>query len=91
GLRSWQWLLLVEGLPAVLLGIACLFVLADWPEKAKWLTDDEKAVLARRLAMEQRAIASKHGTTLRDAMTNWRVFVLAFINFCGIVGSIGVG
>jgi len=91
GLRSWQWLLLVEGLPAVLLGIACLFVLADRPEKAKWLTDDEKAVLARRLAMEQRAIASKHGTTLRDAMTNWRVFVLAFINFCGIVGSIGVG
>ena len=91
GLRSWQWLLLIEGLPAVVLGIACLFVLADRPEKAKWLTDDEKAVLARRLALEQRNIASKHGTTLRDAMTNWRVFVLAFINFCGIVGSIGVG
>ncbi|WP_439894061.1 MFS transporter (plasmid) [Ralstonia sp. 25C] len=91
GLRSWQWLLLIEGLPAVLLGIACLFVLADRPEKAKWLTDEEKAVLARRLAMEQRDIASKHGATLRDAMTNWRVFVLAFINFCGIVGSIGVG
>ncbi|MGM3277244.1 MFS transporter [Ralstonia sp. 24A2] len=91
GLRSWQWLLLIEGLPAVVLGIACLFVLADRPEKAKWLTDDEKAVLARRLAMEQRDIASKHGASLRDAMTNWRVFVLAFINFCGIVGSIGVG
>ena len=91
GQRSWQWLLLIEGLPAVLLGIACLFVLADRPEKAKWLTDDEKAVLARRLALEQRDIASKHGATLRDAMTNWRVFVLAVINFCGIVGSIGVG
>ena len=91
GLRSWQWLLLIEGLPAVLLGIACLFVLSDRPEKATWLTDDEKTVLARRLAMEQRDIASKHGATLRDAMTNWRVFVLAFINFCGIVGSIGVG
>ncbi|CAJ0737327.1 Putative tartrate transporter [Ralstonia edaphis] len=91
GLRSWQWLLLIEGLPAVLLGIACLFVLADRPEKATWLTDDEKTVLARSLAMEQRDIASKHGATLRDAMTNWRVFVLAFINFCGIVGSIGVG
>ncbi|CAJ0790857.1 Putative tartrate transporter [Ralstonia mannitolilytica] len=91
GLRSWQWLLLIEGLPAVLLGIACLFVLADRPEKAKWLTDDEKAVLARRLALEQRDIANKHGANLRDAMTNWRVFVLAFINFCGIVGSIGVG
>ncbi|SAK94634.1 major facilitator transporter [Caballeronia catudaia] len=91
GLRSWQWLLLIEGLPAVLLGIACLFVLADRPEKAKWLSDDEKAALARRLSAEQRDIGAKHGNTLRDAMTNWRVFVLAFINFCGIVGSIGVG
>jgi len=91
GLRSWQWLLLIEGLPAVLLGIACLFMLADRPEKAKWLSDAEKSVLAHRLALEQRDIGSKHGTNLRDAMTNWRVFVLAFINFCGIVGSIGVG
>ncbi|AQH04086.1 MFS transporter [Caballeronia cordobensis] len=91
GLRSWQWLLLIEGVPAVLLGIACLFVLADRPEKAKWLTDEEKSSLARRLAMEQRDIGAKHGTNLRDAMTNWRVFVLAFINFCGIVGSLGVG
>lgn len=91
GLHSWQWLLLIEGLPAVLLGIACLFVLADRPEKAKWLSDDEKAALARRLSAEQRDIGAKHGNKLRDAMTNWRVFVLAFINFCGIVGSIGVG
>lgn len=91
GLRSWQWLLMIEGLPAVLLGIACLFVLADRPEKAKWLTQEEKAALARRLLAEQRDIGAKHGNKLRDAMTNWRVFVLAFINFCGIVGSIGVG
>jgi MFS family permease len=91
GLRSWQWLLLIEGVPAVILGIACLFVLADRPEKAKWLSDEEKAILARRLAAEQKGIAAKHGAKLRDAMTNWRVFVLAFVNFCGIVGSIGVG
>ncbi|MEX3760625.1 MFS transporter [Paraburkholderia phenoliruptrix] len=91
GLRSWQWLLLIEGLPAVLLGIACLFLLADRPEKARWLTAEEKHSLARRLALEQGDIGAKHGTNLRDAMTNWRVFVLAFINFCGIVGSVGVG
>jgi cyanate permease len=91
GLRSWQWLLLIEGLPAVLLGIACLFILADRPEKAKWLTEEEKSSLARRLAAEQSDIGNKHGKNLRDALTNWRVFVLAFINFCGIVGSVGVG
>ncbi|MGF6484290.1 MFS transporter [Paraburkholderia sp. JPY419] len=91
GLRSWQWLLLIEGVPAVLLGIACLFVLDDRPEKARWLTAEEKHSLARRLALEQGDIGAKHGTDLRDAMTNWRVFVLAFVNFCGIVGSVGVG
>ncbi|MBU9399995.1 MFS transporter [Burkholderia multivorans] len=91
GLRSWQWLLLIEGVPAVMLGIACLFVLADRPEKAAWLSDEERASLAKRLAVEQRDIGAKHGSKLRDAMTNWRVFVLAFINFCGIVGSLGVG
>ncbi|MEX3916870.1 MFS transporter [Paraburkholderia sp. BR10872] len=91
GLRSWQWLLLMEGLPAIALGIACLFILADRPEKARWLSREEKDVLAHRLALEQRSIAGKHGSSLRDAMTNWRVFVLALINFCGIVGSIGVG
>jgi len=91
GLKSWQWLLLIEGLPAVLLGIACLFILADRPDKATWLSDEEKSTLARRLAAEQRDIGSKHGSKLRDAMTNWRVFVLAFVNFCGIVGSVGVG
>jgi hypothetical protein len=91
GLRSWQWLLLIEGVPAVILGIACLFVLADRPEKAKWLSDEEKSSLAKRLALEQGDIGARHGSNLRDAMTNWRVFVLAFINFCGIVGSLGVG
>lgn len=91
GFRSWQWLLLVEGLPAVVLGIICLFVLADRPAKAKWLTEEERTVLERRLVHEQRDIGAKHGSNLRDAMTNWRVFVLAFINFCGIVGSLGVG
>jgi len=91
GLRSWQWLLLAEGLPAILLGIVCLFVLADRPEKARWLSEEDKQFLAQRLALEQQGIARKHGAKLRDAMTNWRVFVLAFVNFCGIVGSIGVG
>jgi len=91
GLRSWQWLLLIEGVPAVLLSIACLFLLADRPEKANWLSDEEKASLAKRLAFEQSDIGARHGSKLRDAMTNWRVFVLAFINFCGIVGSLGVG
>jgi MFS transporter, ACS family, tartrate transporter len=42
GLRGWQWLFLVEGLPAVLLGVAFFIFLPDTPAQAKWLSDDER-------------------------------------------------
>lgn len=90
-LHGWQWLLLIEGFPAVLLGIACLFVLADRPRVAKWLSNDEKDVLEKRLSIEQASIGAKHGSSLRDGLKNRTVFTLALINFCGIVGSLGVG
>jgi MFS transporter, ACS family, tartrate transporter len=42
GLRGWQWLFLVEGIPAILLGIVFLFLLPDSPQQATWLTEDER-------------------------------------------------
>lgn len=50
GLRGWQWLFLLEGVPAALLGVACLFVLTDRPSEARWLSADERAWLLGRLA-----------------------------------------
>ncbi|MBI6856200.1 MFS transporter [Pseudomonas cichorii] len=91
GLKNWQFLLVAEALPAVLLGIACLFVLVDTPAKARWMNDREKNWLSNRLNQEQQAIGSSHGTTLRSALTNPKVFTLAAINFCCIVGSVGIG
>ncbi|UOK36150.1 MFS transporter [Pseudomonas palleroniana] len=91
GLRNWQLLLITEALPAVLLGIACLFLLVDTPLKARWLSDREKTWLNNRLSEEQKAIGASHGTTLRAALTNPKVFTLAAINFCCIVGSVGIG
>ena len=91
GLKSWQALLVLEAAPAVLLGIACLFLLSDRPSKASWLRQDEKDWLEGQLAAEQKTMSARHGSTLRAAFTNWRVFALAFINFCCIVGSVGIG
>jgi MFS family permease len=89
GLHGWQWLFLLEGLPAILLGFACLFVLSDGPRGAGWLSTAEKDWLATRLAEEQTELAARHGARLRDAFSG-RVFVFALINFCCIVGSYGV-
>ncbi|MGY3239784.1 MULTISPECIES: MFS transporter [unclassified Bradyrhizobium] len=91
GLHGWQWLLILEGLPATVLGFVCLFTLTDKPEQAKWLTEEERAWLVSALASERQYIASKHPTRLRDAFTNWRVLVCAVVNFCAIIGSVGLG
>ncbi|MBE7199531.1 MAG: MFS transporter [Parafilimonas terrae] len=52
GLKGWQWLFVLEGLPTVCLGIACLFVLTDRPRDATWLRDDERTWLVGRLDEE---------------------------------------
>jgi MFS family permease len=52
GLRGWQWMFILEGAPAVLLGLFCLFVLSDKPVNAGWLGADQKAWLNGRLQSE---------------------------------------
>src|SRR5690349_5835779 len=52
GLRGWQWLFVLEGLPTVLLGIACLFVLTDRPAGATWLTKAQRDWLTTRMEAE---------------------------------------
>ncbi|MGV7213745.1 MFS transporter [Bradyrhizobium sp. UFLA05-112] len=91
GLHGWQWLLIIEGLPATILGFVCLFTLTDKPDQAKWLSVDERAWLIKLIASEREAIATKHPSRLRDAFTNWRVLACACINFCAIIGSVGLG
>jgi sugar phosphate permease len=49
GIRGWQWMFIIEGIPAVLLGLACLFVLTDRPAHARWLSPDERNWLQQRL------------------------------------------
>lgn len=63
GLAGWRWLFLLEGLPAVVLGVICLFYLDDGPAYANWLSDEEKREIASRLerdrALEQTAATQR--------------------------------
>jgi ACS family tartrate transporter-like MFS transporter len=52
GLRGWQWMFVMEGAPAILLGLFCLFVLSDKPSQARWLGSDQKNWLNGRLQEE---------------------------------------
>ena len=84
GLEGWQWMLILEGLPAVLLGLLCLAFLPDRPADATWLDPDEREWLTATLAAERHAVARAGHTTLRAALIQPRVWALALAYF-GIV------
>ncbi len=75
GLRGWQWLFLVEGLPAVLLGIAFFLFLPDSPSDAKWLTQDERHWIVRQVNRST-SQATHQGDSLDRALLDPRVWQL---------------
>jgi ACS family tartrate transporter-like MFS transporter len=91
GLKGWHWLFIVEGLPAVLLGLAALKFLTDRPAEADWLTEDEKQALEAKLEAEAKATREVGYHALGDALTKPRVLMLAALYFCIVVGLYGIG
>ena len=86
GTAGWRWLFLLEGLPAILLGIATLFVLPDRPNEVRWLQPNERDWLSARLAEERRAKAQH--VTIWQALRHPAVLMLtAGLFFCYTGGS----
>jgi MFS family permease len=81
GLRGWQWVFLLEGLPAVLLGFVVLYCLPDHPRQASWLTPEEQNWLAARVGAEEDHRAQHHGLTLGQSLTDSRVWLLCALYF----------
>lgn len=88
GLAGWQWLFVFEALPSLALGVAVGLYLDDGIASARWLTAEQKEFLARRVALDQREVASH---ALRDGFTNPRVWLLCVIYFCLVAGIYGAG
>lgn len=90
GLAGWQWLFLLEGVPAVILGVVVLFYLTDTPEQARWLDPEERTWLSARIRAEQSQAKSRHGVGLRQALLHPTVWQLALIMFACQSGSYGL-
>ena len=90
-LRGWQWLFLLEGLPAIGLGVVTYLFLDDGPESADWLSREEKQSLLTQLADDKasRGIGDPH-ESLRKTFISPRVWLLALIYFCLALGLYGV-
>lgn len=87
GLSGWQWLLILEGMPSVLLGIAVLWLLPDRPNTAQWLTQEEKEIVAARLAAEPNGEIHGFWELLRDK----RIWILIIPDFSIVIGLYGLG
>jgi len=86
-LAGWQWLFLSEGIPSVIVGLWVIYYLDSSIEEAKWLTAEEKALLANNVIAED-----KHKTEhkLADAFTSGKVWVLCAIYFTLMIGLYGI-
>jgi ACS family tartrate transporter-like MFS transporter len=89
GLAGWQWLFLVEGLPAVVFGIVALLILTERPSDARWLSSDEKAWLANKLATEA-ARAAPRDHRVGEALRDRTVWMIAVPYFCSNLAMLAV-
>jgi D-galactonate transporter len=87
GWHGWQWLLLLEGIPSILVGIVVLIVLDDRIAKAKWLTQDERDLLERNIAADN---VEKEDQPIGRILASPKVWLMSLIYFSFVMGLYGV-
>jgi ACS family tartrate transporter-like MFS transporter len=90
GLSGWRWLLILEGVPAVLAGIAAWFYLTDWPAQARWLDPEERGWLAAELESAHHRAEATGRVTLAGAFSHPDVLLLCAAYFGGTAGNYGL-
>jgi MFS family permease len=89
GVSGWKWMFVLEALPAVVMGLATLFFLDNSIVAAKWLSDDEKRVLAEAVAHDARVQVGGLDSTWAPFKSP-RVWMMCLIYFCFILGQYGL-
>jgi ACS family tartrate transporter-like MFS transporter len=90
GLDGWQWLFILEATPSILVGLAVLFYLTDFPRQAGWLQKDEIAWLENVQATEKKNKEKVEHLSLLQALTDIRILMCALVYFCLNAAGYGV-
>jgi ACS family tartrate transporter-like MFS transporter len=88
-LAGWRWLFILEGIPAVGLGIITVFYLTDWPAQARWLPVDERDWLVNELQAELQAKRKIRNYTITEAFCDRRILGLIVAWFLALTGALG--
>jgi MFS transporter, ACS family, tartrate transporter len=91
GLAGWQWLFIIEAVPAIILSVFVFFYLTDRPADATWLSADERAWLSERLAFERKQRDAVHEFTVSQALVNPKVIALSLVYFGAVATNYGLG
>jgi ACS family tartrate transporter-like MFS transporter len=81
GLKGWQWMFIIDAVPAIILGVLTPFVLPNTPAEARWLSSEERTWLTRRLAQEAESREAVRHYSVLEAMCDPRVLALALAYF----------
>jgi cyanate permease len=90
GLHGWQWMFIAEGLPTILLGVFTLYYLTDRPANASWLSQAQRDWLQSELRAEIAEIERHGQQRLIDSFRDVRVWLLATLFGCALVGIYGM-
>ena len=90
GLAGWQWLFVMEGVPAIVLGTAVYWVLTDRPENAKWLSEGQRGWLLEELERERQANSGGQSGSFWKVLASRRIWLLALVYFGGPACMYGV-
>jgi len=88
-LAGWRWLFILEGIPAILLGIITVFYLTDWPSQARWLSANERDWLVNELQTELRAKKTIRNYSILEAFSDLRTLRLIVAYFLALTGALG--
>jgi len=91
GLSGWQWMFIVEAVPALILGVVVLFYMTDRPEKAKWLRDDERRWLVNTMNAEAANKAGTASHSVWHGLADLRVIALSLVYFGTSAGLYTLG
>jgi len=90
GIKGWQWIFIIEAVPAVLLGLVVLKVMTDKPARANWLAEEEKNWLQTRIDDENRQVERAGRLTLMRALPDPRVVALSAIYLMSVTANYGI-